>query len=144
MNNTRCDRLDSFMWRYSFAEGRCLIPLTEFAEAEGAKGAKTSTWFSLPGQPVFAAAGIWRDSPEWGPVYSMVMTDACPHVAGVHDRMPVLLDPDQLASWTAGPPELAHSLCRPYAGSVAARQTADLWSSKAPANSGFILAANGQ
>ena len=35
VNNTRADKLDSFMWRYSFRERRCLIPVTEFAEAEG-------------------------------------------------------------------------------------------------------------
>jgi putative SOS response-associated peptidase YedK len=28
VNNTRSDKLDSFMWRYSFAERRCLIPVT--------------------------------------------------------------------------------------------------------------------
>jgi putative SOS response-associated peptidase YedK len=26
INNARADKLDSFMWRYSFAERRCLIP----------------------------------------------------------------------------------------------------------------------
>ena len=35
VNNTRADKLDSFMWRYSFQERRCLTPVTEFAEAEG-------------------------------------------------------------------------------------------------------------
>lgn len=84
VNNARTDKLDSFMWRYSFQERRCLIPVTEFCEAEGAKGSKTRTWFSLPHEEVFAAAGIWRDSPEWGPAYSMIMTDACGHAAGVH------------------------------------------------------------
>ena len=56
VNNTRADKLDSFMWRYSFAERRCLIPVTQFAEAEGERGAKTRTWFSLPDQDVFACA----------------------------------------------------------------------------------------
>ena len=32
-------------------------------------------------QGVFAVAGLWRDTPEWGPAYTMVMTEACPHVA---------------------------------------------------------------
>ena len=63
VNNTRADKLDSFMWRYSFAERRCLIPVTEFAEAEGERGAKTRTWFRLPDDDVFAVAGIWRDTP---------------------------------------------------------------------------------
>jgi hypothetical protein len=34
VNNTRADKLDSFMWRYSFAKRRCLMPVTQFAEAE--------------------------------------------------------------------------------------------------------------
>src|SRR6185369_13779780 len=67
VNNARTDKLDNFMWRYSFAERRCLIPVTEFAEAEGEKGAKTRTWFSLPNEELFAVAGIWRDTDEWGP-----------------------------------------------------------------------------
>jgi putative SOS response-associated peptidase YedK len=46
--NTRADKLDSFMWRYSFAERRCLIPVTEFAEAEGEKGSKTRTGSRCP------------------------------------------------------------------------------------------------
>jgi putative SOS response-associated peptidase YedK len=46
--------------------------VSAFAEAEGEKGAKTRTWFSLPDSELFAVAGLWRDSPEWGPVYAMV------------------------------------------------------------------------
>ena len=33
---------------------RCLIPLAGFAEAEGAKGSKTRTWFNVKDQPIFA------------------------------------------------------------------------------------------
>jgi putative SOS response-associated peptidase YedK len=58
VNNKRADKLDSFMWRYSFAERRCLMPVIEFAEAEGEAGNKTRTWFALPDEPVFAVAGI--------------------------------------------------------------------------------------
>ena len=127
VNNARSDKLDSFMWRYSFQERRCLIPLTEFAEAEGEKGAKTRTWFRLPDQPVFAAAGIWRDTPEWGPAYSMVMTEACLHVADVHDRMPVILRPSDWADWLDGPPDGAGLLCRPYPDLMVRERTSDPW-----------------
>ena len=34
--------------------GRCLIPLTGFAEPAGPKGAKTRTWVTVKGQPIFA------------------------------------------------------------------------------------------
>jgi putative SOS response-associated peptidase YedK len=126
-NNTRADKLDSFMWRYSFEERRCLIPVTEFAEAEGEKGAKTRTWFSLPDDPIFAVAGIWRDTPEWGPAYSMVMTEACVHVAGVHDRMPVVLQRDDWSRWTDAAADEARALCVPYAGEMATRRTEERW-----------------
>ena len=33
VNNARTDKLDSYIWRYSFAERRCLIPLSAWAEA---------------------------------------------------------------------------------------------------------------
>ena len=127
VNNTRADKLDSFMWRYSFQARRCLIPVTEFAEAEGEKGTKTRTWFSLLDEPVFAAAGIWRDTPEWGPAYSMIMTEACVHVTDVHDRLPVILRRSDWRDWLAGPPDAARLLCRPYPDLLAVEKTTDLW-----------------
>lgn len=127
VNNTRADKLDSFMWRWSFEERRCLIPVTEFAEAEGESGNKTRTWFSLPDSHIFAVAGIWKQTDEWGAAYSMVMTEACVHVADVHDRMPVILRPDQWQAWTEGPPEEARELCVPYAGEMVVSKTQDPW-----------------
>ena len=127
VNNVRADKLDSFMWRYSFAERRCLIPVTEFAEAEGEKGSKTRTWFSLPNEELFAVAGIWRDTDEWGPAYSMVMTEACAHVQGVHDRMPVILARDTWADWLDGAPDDARLLCQPYPADMVVRRTDEPW-----------------
>ena len=85
--------------------------MTEFAEAEGERGVKTRTWFSLPDQEVFACAGVWRDTPEWGPAYSMVMTEACIHVADVHDLMPVILRRDDWSDWLNGLPDAARACC---------------------------------
>ena len=83
-------------------EWRCLIPLTGFAEAEGEKGSKTRTWFNVKDHPIFAWAGLWRESAEWGPVYSGVMTDCNEAIRPVHDRMPVLLHPDEHEQWLRG------------------------------------------
>ena len=127
VNNTRADKLDSFMWRFSFQERRCLIPVSEFAEAEGPKGSMTRTWFSLPDQEVFAVAGIWRDTPEWGPAYSMVMTEACQHVADVHTRMPVILRRSDWSDWIDGPPDAAAILCRPYPDMMMRNRTDEPW-----------------
>lgn len=127
VNNARSDKLDSFMWRYSFDERRCLIPLTAWAEAEGAKGAKTRTWLFLPGVEVFAVAGIWRDSAEWGRCYSMVMTDAAGDAAQVHNRMPVILSPDRYDHWCNGSTAEAKLLCQPWQGPVTIDRTQELW-----------------
>jgi len=81
---------------------RCLIPVTAFAEAEGNKGSKTRTWFSVKDQPVFAWAGLWRESAEWGAVYSGVMSDCNEAIRPVHDRMPTLLLPDEYDRWLNG------------------------------------------
>lgn len=111
------------MWRYSFAERRCLIPLTAWAEAEGPKGGKTRTWLSLPDADLFAVAGIWRSSDEWGDCYSMLMTDA----ARVHDRMPVLLDPSLFSEWTEGTTDEALGLCHAWTGRLELERTSDRW-----------------
>lgn len=128
VNNARSDKLDSFMWRSSFAARRCLIPATGFAEAEGAKGAMTRTWFSLPGEEVFALAGIWRDSAEWGNAYSMVMTSSYGVVRDVHDRMPVIVAKADWEGWIEGSVEEAMTLCRPYEGSIEVERSNELWS----------------
>ncbi|MDO9486870.1 MAG: SOS response-associated peptidase family protein [Sphingomonadaceae bacterium] len=81
---------------------RCIIPVTSFAEAEGPKGAKTRTWFTLRDRPLFGWAGLWRQSEEWGAVYTGVMTDCNEAIRPVHDRMPVLLLPEEYDAWLRG------------------------------------------
>ena len=85
------------------------------------------TWFSLPDYDVFACAGIWRDTPEWGPAYSMVMTEACLHVADVHDRMPVILPREEWSDWLDGGPDKAALLCRPYPSLMTRKRTDEPW-----------------
>jgi len=130
VNNARADKLDGFMWRYSFEERRCLIPVSEFAEAEGEKGAKTKTWFALPDEPLFGVAGLWRHTDEWGLAYTMIMTEACIHVADVHDRMPVIVKREDWDDWLDGPPDDARILCRPYPDLMVVNRTADRWSAR--------------
>ncbi|WP_454598915.1 SOS response-associated peptidase [Qipengyuania sp. SM2507] len=130
VNNARTDKLDGFFWRQSFEQRRCLIPLTAWAEAEGPAGGKTRSWMNVPGEELFAVAGIWRPSDEWGAVYSMVMTDSEGPAAAVHSRMPVLLARDDYALWTAGAPEEARALCTAWRGDLAIDRTGEPWSGR--------------
>ncbi|RJY06944.1 SOS response-associated peptidase family protein [Aurantiacibacter aquimixticola] len=84
----------------------------------------------MPDEPVFVVAGIWRSTPEWGDAYSMVMTDACVRVAGVHDRMPVVLKREDWPVWTTEEPEQARALCVPFDGAMAVNRTTDPWARK--------------
>ena len=127
VNNARSDKLDSNFWRSSVRERRCLIPVSRFAEAEGERGRMTRTWFSPPDDGLLVCAGIWRESAEWGRVYSMVMTDANATVEPVHDRMPVVLDPEGQGGWLSLSPDEAIELCRPYKGTLLTDKTADPW-----------------
>lgn len=128
VNNARTDKLDSFFWRYSFEERRCLIPVNAWAEAQGPKGSKTRTWLSLPDQELFACAAVWRASEEWGDCYSMVMTDSAGPAAEVHSRMPVLLKPEDYAGWVSGSPDEARSLCKAWEGDLKIDRTDQPWS----------------
>lgn len=45
---------------------------------------------------------MWQQSDEWGAVYSGLMTDCNQAIRPVHDRMPVLLHPDEHDRWLHG------------------------------------------
>ncbi len=140
MNNAREDKLQTPFWRDSFAKRRCLIPVSEWAEAEGEKGRMTRTWYALPDEPLFAVAGIWRSTAEWGAAYAMVMVDGCAQMAEVHDRMPVLLPRSSWQTWTEGAPDEAFGLCQTWPGPLVVERTQERWAgSRAPSPPGLPL-----
>ena len=127
VNNTREDKLHTAFWRDSFAKRRCLIPVAQWAEAEGETGLMTRTWYGLPDQELFAVAGIWRPTVEWGNAYSMVMVDGCEQMAEAHDRMPTILPEVDWQQWTEGTPEEAFALCRVWQAPLAVNRTPEPW-----------------
>ncbi|WP_288413891.1 SOS response-associated peptidase family protein [uncultured Novosphingobium sp.] len=127
VNNAREDKLHTPFWRDSFARRRCLIPVTAWAEAEGVKGSMTRTWHALEGHELFAVAGVWRRTQEWGAAYSMVMVDGCEQMADVHDRMPTILRHEDWAQWTDGTPDEAMQLCQVCPDPLRIERTAEPW-----------------
>ncbi|WP_052766147.1 SOS response-associated peptidase family protein [Aurantiacibacter gangjinensis] len=82
---------------------------------------------SLPDSELFAVAGVWRDSDEWGHSYSMVMTDAIGGAAEVHNRTPVILAPEDREVWKKGSPQDAYALCQPREHILRIERTSEPW-----------------
>ena len=127
VTNAREDKLLTPFWRDSFVQRRCLVPVSQWAEAEGEKGRMTRTWYGLPDQDVFAVAGLWRSSPEWGDVFTVVMVDGHPQMAAVHDRMPLILSRAAQAYWLNGSAEDALALCQTWEDAITVEATAQRW-----------------
>ena len=132
VNNAREDKLQTAFWRDSFANRRCLIPVSAWGEAEGEKGRMTRTWYSIHGEDPFAVAGLWRPTAEWGDAYSMVMVDGCEQMADVHDRMPVVLAREDWSRWAHGTSDEAAALCQTCSRELVIDRTVEPWA-KAPA-----------
>ena len=118
---TNVRNLASPFWRSALANParRCLIPATDFCEWEGEKGSKIARWFSVPSQPVFAFAGIWRpvEGDLLGPSACFAMLTCEPNalVAPVHPKaMPVILHPEDYTRWLAAPLAEALPLAAPF------------------------------
>ena len=83
---------------------------------------------SLPGTELFACAGVWRETDEFGLAYSMVMTDSTGSAAqDVHSRMPVLLSGDEQQAWVSGNAQDARGLCTAWTGELAINRTDQPW-----------------
>lgn len=128
-NNARFDKLDKYWKRWATnPANRCLIPAMAYAEAVGPAGSMTTTWLSVKDMPVFAWAGLWRESDEWGTCYTGVMTDNAPELAAIHDRSPVILDPRDWDAWLHAPLEELYRFDNPYpAERMLVTRTSVLW-----------------
>ena len=139
VTNAREDKLTTAFWRDSFVHRRCLVPVSQWAEAEGEKGRMTRTWYGLPGEEVFAVAGLWRRSAEWGDVYTVVMVDGHPQMAEVHDRMPLILSHAAQRYWVDGTPEDALALCATWEDELTVERTDQRWAGSGAPVTGPLL-----
>jgi len=104
-------------------ERRCLVPVTEFqewsVEPMPDTGKKRPFWFSLPSQPIFAFAGIWRPT-ETDPVFSFLTCgydgDPSAHAVGaIHPKAcPVILHEEDYDRWLKADLDEALSLATAF------------------------------
>ena len=106
-------------FRSAFKSRRCLIPASGFYEWEPYAGAKRPVVFAPPADQALALAGLWerwRDPGGEMVVSTTIVTCAANDlVAPVHDRMPVLIEAENVEHWLSGSVDEAASLIRPAA-----------------------------
>ncbi|PSC03147.1 DUF159 family protein [Alsobacter soli] len=135
--NARCETLaDKPAFRNAVRRRRCLVPADGFyewrREGEG-KTARKQPYLirRRDGQPM-ALAGLWETyvSPDGGEIDTalIVTTQANGLVAAVHDRMPVIIEPEQFDLWLdcAGEdPRMAAALMRPCPDEILEMEACD-------------------
>ena len=117
--NARCETVrDLPTFRDAYRRRRCIVPVDGFFEWKAVKGRSAKQPYAIAmkdGAP-FALAGIWENwkaSGEWVRTFAIITTDANELVAGIHDRMPVILARDDYARWLGEEPD-PHDLMRPF------------------------------
>ena len=82
---------------------RCLVPADGFYEWQRRGSAKQPFCFEVGDGGLFAFAGLWerwRDpGGQWVKSFSILTTTPNAVTSAVHDRMPVILDPDNYDLW---------------------------------------------
>src|SRR5215207_8744699 len=107
-------------FREAFARRRCLVPLDGFYEWSRRGERKHPFYFHMRDGEPFAAAGLWeRWEGEGGPLETctLLTTEANGLLAPYHDRMPVILRPEDYDLWLdtgVRSAELLRPLLRPY------------------------------
>lgn len=104
------------------AEFRCLVPASAFmvwGKGKDAEGRRRRCWFACSDQPLFAMAGVWKDSE----VPSFAILTCEPNAAlraEGREAMPVIMPPDPNAwqTWLHAGWDRARGLLAPYASSL--------------------------
>jgi putative SOS response-associated peptidase YedK len=92
----------------AFAKRRCLVPVDGFYEWRKVGKAKQPYAIGMADRQPFTLAGLWenwkdRDSGEWVRTFTIVTTEANELVSKLHDRMPVVIAPEDRERWLADP-----------------------------------------
>lgn len=114
---------ESKLYRGAVLRRRCIVPLSGFIEWQAQpEGPKRPFKIHLREEPILSVAGIWErwhaGTPEERHSFAIVTTAANEFMTPLHNRMPVILTPEQEDAWLD--PELQDAekiakLMKPYA-----------------------------
>ena len=121
MINTKAETIsEKPSFRNAFKKRRCLVPADSFYEWKKITSSdKIPYRIMMKDQSLFAMAGIWETwkSPEGSDLHTFSIITTSPNrlMENIHDRMPVILHPDDEKRWLSETesPEL-ESLLKPF------------------------------
>ncbi|MCH8906720.1 MAG: SOS response-associated peptidase, partial [Candidatus Heimdallarchaeota archaeon] len=103
--NSRSETLqEKKAFAHSFKNKRCIIPMSGFYEWKKTQLRKIPYYIHLKNDilPVAAIYDHWKNnSDEIIKSFSIVTTDASDFIGPIHNRMPVILRPDQIDIWNS-------------------------------------------
>jgi putative SOS response-associated peptidase YedK len=102
--NARAETVaDAQAFRDAFQTYRCLIAADGFYEWRETELSKQPFWITRPSREPFAFAGLWARAKraDGSAVHSCAIVTCEPGdvVAPIHDRMPVILEPEAESAW---------------------------------------------
>lgn len=108
-------------WKEAIRTRRCLVPTNGFYEWAETPTGKRPFFIRPKDQGLFSLAGIyssWQDPEgvEWG-TYSIITTTPNKEMQTIHDRMPVILHPNDEALWldpSISDAGILYDFMRPY------------------------------
>ncbi len=103
---------------------RCLVPADGFYEWQGEKGARVPYAVRPRAGGMIAFAGLWQ---EWRGTPTCVIITCPPNavLAPIHERMPVVVAPDDWALWLGEAGPGASQLMRPAPDETLVAEPAD-------------------
>ena len=120
--NAKAETLDTRpAFREAFVRRRCLVPFDAFYEWKKLGKERQPYAVGLAARRLMALAGLWETwrSPAGERVRSFTIVTTAPNglLAEIHDRMPVILAPNNWPAWLGEEPAAAEelkALLRPY------------------------------
>ncbi len=90
-------------FREAFGKRRCVVPADGFYEWTGAGATRQPIWFHRPDGKLLLFAGLYESWPathdNWQRTFTIITTTPNQVVSPVHDRMPVILNGDDVDYW---------------------------------------------
>lgn len=121
--NTKAETImEKLMWRQPFKKRRCIIPADGYYEWEKIDPKTKQPWmYTLKSGRMMGLAGIWEhwkasDGKLEMNTFSIITTDPNRLAESVHNRMPVILQPEDYERWLKRDDSLLPpiDLLRPY------------------------------